>query len=163
EIGAGGFGRVFRARDLGLEREVAIKVLHPSLTADLGVVERFRREAQLAAKLRHPNVVSIYDIMGRAGLQWYTMELVPGANLAQLGRPPFEGATPEAILARQTTDDLPPLHASRGDVPREFEEVLRRAMTGDPAARYPSAQQFRQAVRKSQGFLRRLVVFLRGD
>ena len=59
EIGAGGFGRVFRARDLGLEREVAIKVLHPSLTADLGVVERFRREAQLAAKLRHPNVVSI--------------------------------------------------------------------------------------------------------
>src|SRR5437667_12849732 len=84
EIGAGGFGRVYRARDLGLEREVAIKVLHPSLTADLGVVERFRREAQLAAKLRHPNVVSIYDIMGRAGLQWYTMELVPGANLAQL-------------------------------------------------------------------------------
>src|SRR5207253_11493101 len=73
------------------------------------------------------------------------------------------GATPEAILARQTTDDLPPLHASRGDVPREFEEVLRRAMTGDPAARYASAQQFRQAVRKSQGFLRRLVVFLRGD
>src|SRR3989440_291753 len=245
------------------------RVLLPSLTADLGVVERFRREAQLAAKLRHPNVVSIYDIMGRAGLQWYTMELVPGANLAQLvqregpltlertvrlldealsaleqahaqglvhrdlkpenmliepdrrlritdfrlalalrgdrfggatsrsgtpqfaapeqllgervdqrtdlyslgavayfallGRPPFEGATPEAILARQTTDDLPPLHASRGDVPREFEEVLRRAMTGDPAARYPSAQQFRQAVRKSQGFLRRLVVFLRGD
>jgi len=269
ELGAGGFGRVFRARDLGLEREVAIKVLHPSLTADLGVVERFRREAQLAAKLRHPNVVSIYDIMGRAGLQWYTMELVPGANLAQLvqrqgpvtleravrlldealsaleqahaqglvhrdlkpenmliepdgrlritdfglalalrgdrfggatsrsgtpqfaapeqllgervdqrsdlyslgavayfallGRPPFDGATPEAILARQTTDDLPPLHASRGDVPREFEEVLRRAMTGDPAARYASAQQFRQAVRKSQGFLRRLVVFLRGD
>src|SRR5207244_1272340 len=269
EIGAGGFGRVFRARDLGLEREVAIKVLHPSLTADLGVVERFRREAQLAAKLRHPNVVSIYDIMGRAGLQWYTMELVPGANLAQLvqregpltleravrlldealsaleqahaqglvhrdlkpenmliepdgrlritdfglalalrgdrfggatsrsgtpqfaapeqllgervdprtdlyslgavayfallGRPPFDGATPEAILARQTTDDLPPLHASRGDVPREFEEVLRRAMTGDPAARYPTAQQFRRAVRKSQGFLRRLVVFLRGD
>src|SRR5256885_559120 len=54
EIGAGGFGRVFRARDLGLEREVAIKVLHPSLTADLGVVERFRREAQLAAKRRHP-------------------------------------------------------------------------------------------------------------
>jgi serine/threonine protein kinase len=83
EIGAGGFGRVYRVRDLGLEREVALKVLHPSLTADLAVVERFRREAQLAARLRHPNIVSIYDIMGRAGLQWYTMELVPGANLAQ--------------------------------------------------------------------------------
>src|SRR5256886_12315536 len=44
------------------------------------------------------------------------------AYFALLGRPPFEGATPEAILARQTTDDLPPLHASRGDVPREFED-----------------------------------------
>src|SRR5438128_8937952 len=84
EIGSGGFGRVFRARDLGLERDVAIKVLHPSLTADAAVVERFRREAQLAARLRHPNIVSIYDIAGRAGLQWYTMELVPGLSLAQL-------------------------------------------------------------------------------
>src|SRR5207302_291931 len=46
EIGTGGFGRVYRARDLGLERDVAIKVLHPSLTADAAVTERFRREAQ---------------------------------------------------------------------------------------------------------------------
>ena len=68
EIGSGGFGRVYRARDLALERDVAIKVLHPALTADPGVMERFRREAQLAARLRHPNIVSIYDIMGRAGL-----------------------------------------------------------------------------------------------
>src|SRR5205814_1361928 len=52
EIGTGGFGRVYRARDLGLERDVAIKVLHPSLTADAAVAERFRREAQLAARLR---------------------------------------------------------------------------------------------------------------
>src|SRR6266705_2517589 len=84
EIGAGGFGRVYRARDLALERDVAIKVLHPNLTADPGVLERFRREAQLAARLRHPNIVSIYDIMGRAGLTWYTMEYVPGSSLAQL-------------------------------------------------------------------------------
>ena len=84
ELGAGGFGRVYRVRDLGLEREVALKVLHPALTADFGVVERFRREAQLAARLRHPNVVSIYEIAGRSGLLWYTMELVPGANLAQV-------------------------------------------------------------------------------
>src|SRR2546425_11957442 len=66
EIGSGGFGRVYRARDLGLEREVAIKVLHPSFTADPMVMERFRREAQLAARLRHPSIVSIYDIMGRS-------------------------------------------------------------------------------------------------
>jgi serine/threonine protein kinase len=83
-IGVGGFGRVYRARDLGLERDVAIKVLHPTLTADPAVMERFRREAQLAARLRHPNIVSIYDIGSRAGLSWYTMEFVPGASLAQL-------------------------------------------------------------------------------
>ena len=51
---------------------------------DLAGVERFRREAQLAAKLKHPNVVDIYDIQSRSGLLWYTMELVRGPNLAQL-------------------------------------------------------------------------------
>jgi serine/threonine-protein kinase len=269
EIGVGGFGRVYRARDLGLEREVAIKVLHPSLTADPAVSERFRREAQLAAKLRHPNIVSIYDIMARAGLQWYTMELVPGANLAQLveawgplavdqsvrlleqglsalehahakglvhrdlkpenmliepdgrlrvtdfglalalrgdgryggatsrsgtpqfaapeqllgekvdrrtdlyslaasvyfallGRPPFDGLTPESILARQTTDALPPLHEARRAVPRELEQVLRTALASDPAARYPSATAFREALRRSRGVRARWWAFLRG-
>ncbi|HEV2749854.1 MAG TPA: serine/threonine-protein kinase [Gemmatimonadales bacterium] len=269
ELGTGGFGRVYRARDLGLERDVAIKVLHPSLTADPAVMERFRREAQLAARLRHPSIVSIYDIMSRAGLQWYTMELVPGSSLAQLvsrrgplpveqavrildqglsalehahalglvhrdlkpenmliepdgrlritdfglalalrgdgrsggaasrsgtpqfaapeqllgervdqradlyslaattffallGRPPFEGATAESILARQTTNDLPGLHAERPEVPRELEEVLRVALASDPAARYPTATAFREALRRSRGFIRRLRTLLRG-
>lgn len=83
-LGRGGYGRVYRVRDLHLEREVALKVLHPQLTADPAVVERFRREAQLAARLNHPNIVAIYDIGGRSGLLWYTMELVKGPNLAQL-------------------------------------------------------------------------------
>ena len=69
-LGQGGFGRVYRVRDLHLEREVALKVLHPALTQDPAVVERFRREAQLAARLNHPNIVAIYDIAGRSGLIW---------------------------------------------------------------------------------------------
>ena len=73
-LGTGGFGRVYRVRDLHLEREVALKVLHPSLTRDPAVVERFRREAQLAARLNHPNIVNIYDIGGRvrasSGTPW---------------------------------------------------------------------------------------------
>lgn len=83
-LGTGGFGRVYRVRDLHLERQVALKVLQPLLTRDPEVVERFRREAQLAAGLRHPNIVNIYDIGGRSGLLWYTMELIDGPNLAQL-------------------------------------------------------------------------------
>ena len=83
-LGKGGFGRVYRVRDLHLEREVALKVLHPSLTQDPEVVERFRREAQLAARLNHPNIVNIYDIGERSGLLWYTMELINGPSVAQL-------------------------------------------------------------------------------
>ena len=71
-------------RDLHLERLVALKVLHPALIQDPEVMERFRKEAQLAARLNHPNLVNIYDIGGRGGLIWYTMEYVPGPNLAQL-------------------------------------------------------------------------------
>jgi serine/threonine-protein kinase len=83
-LGRGGYGRVYSVRDLHLEREVALKVLHPHLTQDAATVERFRREAQLAARLNHPNIVDIYDISGRSGLLWYTMEKVEGLNVAQL-------------------------------------------------------------------------------
>ena len=83
-LGTGGFGRVYRVRDLQLERLVALKVLHPALIRDPSVVERFRREAQLAARLDHPNIVNIYEIGGRSGLIWYTMELIDGPSVAQL-------------------------------------------------------------------------------
>ncbi|MFQ6044778.1 MAG: serine/threonine-protein kinase [Gemmatimonadales bacterium] len=84
KLGAGGFGRVYRVRDLALEREVALKVLHPYLTEDPYVVERFRREAQLAAAFMHPTIANVHDFGGRAGFLWYTMEYVKGTNLAQL-------------------------------------------------------------------------------
>src|SRR6185503_869754 len=94
ELGSGGFGRVYRVRDLHLERIVALKVLHPMLIQDPAGVERFRKEAQLAARLNHRNLVNIYDIGGRSGLLWYTMEYVEGPNLAQRieqeGPMPFE-------------------------------------------------------------------------
>ena len=66
-LGTGGFGRVYRVRDLHLEREVALKVLHPALTQDPEVVERFRREAQLAARLNHPNIVTSTTSRGDSG------------------------------------------------------------------------------------------------
>ncbi len=84
ELGVGGFGSVYRVRDLSLEREVALKVLHPYLSTNPEVAERFRTEAQLAAQLDHPNIVSIYGIGSRAGLLWYTMEYIPGPSLARV-------------------------------------------------------------------------------
>jgi len=82
EIGAGSFGRVYRVRDLHLEREVALKVLDPRISQDPAVAEGFQREAQLAASLTHPNIVRIFDIDARLGLLWYTMELIRGQSVA---------------------------------------------------------------------------------
>ena len=111
-MGTGGFGRVYRVRDLHLEREVALKVLHPALTRDLAGVERFRREAQLAAKLQHPNVVDIYDIQTRSGLLWYTMELVRGPNLAQLVEREGPLSVPRVLrLLREALSALAQAHA----------------------------------------------------
>ena len=104
QLGSGGFGRVYRVRDLHLEREVALKVLHPLLTADPAVVERFRREAQMAARLTHPNIVDIYDISGRSGLIWYTMEMVEGPSLAQLVAK--EGPVPTERVVRLLREAL---------------------------------------------------------
>jgi serine/threonine protein kinase len=83
EIGAGSFGRVYRVRDLRLEREVALKVLDPELTQDPAIAEAFEKEARIAASLTHPNIVGIFDIGGRLGLLWYVMALVKGESVWQ--------------------------------------------------------------------------------
>ena len=83
-LGRGMFGSVWRARDLSLSREVAIKVLHPHIARDDVAVARFRREARLAAQLAHPAIVPIYDSDSRGDVAWYTMELAEGGSVASL-------------------------------------------------------------------------------
>ncbi len=83
-LGSGLFGSVWRARDLSLAREVAIKVLHPHIAKDDVAVARFRREARLAAQLAHPAIVPIYDTDSRGDIVWYTMELAEGGSVASL-------------------------------------------------------------------------------
>jgi serine/threonine-protein kinase len=82
-IGRGGMADVYLARDILLDRLVAIKVLFPEYATDPAFVERFRREAQSAANLNHPNIVSVYD-WGRSNNTYFmAMEYVPGRTLAE--------------------------------------------------------------------------------
>lgn len=83
QIGAGGMGVVFRARDERLERDVAIKVLPSGALAGETLRKRFRREALTLSKLNHPNVASIYDFDSDEGIDFLVMELVSGVPLNQ--------------------------------------------------------------------------------
>jgi serine/threonine protein kinase len=83
-LGAGGMASVHLAADRVLQRQVAIKVLSPPDAQDPLFVERFRREARAAARLSHPNIVSVFDSGSDDGLHYLVMEYVPGESLAQL-------------------------------------------------------------------------------
>ena len=83
-IGRGGMAEIFQARDILLDRPVAMKVLFPEFATDPAFVERFRREAQAAANLNHPNIVAVYD-WGKVNNTYYiAMEYVNGRTLADI-------------------------------------------------------------------------------
>jgi serine/threonine protein kinase len=84
ELGRGGFATIYRAMDSLLNREVALKVLHPQLLVDTSFVRRFEQEALTTASLRHPAIISIYDVGQEGGRFYIAMELAAGGNLAQL-------------------------------------------------------------------------------
>ena len=83
-LGRGGMAEVFLARDQLLDRPVAVKVLFPEFATDPSFVERFRREAQSAANLNHPNVVGVYDWGQADGTYFIVMEYVAGRSLAEI-------------------------------------------------------------------------------
>ena len=107
EIDRGGFAVVYKARDTGLDRIVALKVLHPYWTADPDFAARFRREARAAARLRHPNVVTVYEAEGQL---YIAMEYLPGRSLQALleaqGLKVVTGAKTEAILGDECADSV---------------------------------------------------------
>lgn len=83
KLGQGGMGVVYRARQCSLDREVAIKLLAAGPWAAPGFVERFRIEAQSAARMQHPNIVTIHEIDEQDGLPFFSMRLVLGRSLAE--------------------------------------------------------------------------------
>lgn len=84
EIGRGGFGMVFRGRQLNMDREVAIKILPPHFLSIPDVVERFKREARLASRLRHPNTITLHDYGKHENILYIVMELLSGEDLADV-------------------------------------------------------------------------------
>jgi serine/threonine-protein kinase len=83
ELGRGGMGIVYLARDVCLDRLIAIKLLPPDLAARPSLRERFMREARTAARLSHPNIVPIHAVEEAGSLVWFVMAYVPGESLGQ--------------------------------------------------------------------------------
>jgi WD40 repeat protein len=84
EIARGGMGIVYRARQVSLNRLVAVKVLPGGLFADSAFIKRFRREVEMAASLNHPNIVAVHEVGEHNGQLYFSMDLIEGCSLAEL-------------------------------------------------------------------------------
>ncbi|HEX9291173.1 MAG TPA: serine/threonine-protein kinase, partial [Anaeromyxobacteraceae bacterium] len=127
QVGTGGMAVVYRGRDTALDREVAVKLLHPHLAARAESRARFSREARAVARLSHPNIVEIYDYAGDAAVESYLVtEFVHGRTLRAFAEEEGVGF-PEvgALLARALADALVHAH-SAGVIHRDLkpENVL---------------------------------------
>src|SRR5262249_34969237 len=81
-LGKGGMGEAYRARDLKLKRDVAIKILPDEFSSDADRLSRFQREAEVLASLNHPNIAAIHDLEETNGTRYLVLELVDGETLA---------------------------------------------------------------------------------
>ncbi len=111
KIAEGGMARVYRGRDLLLKRTVAVKVLKDQMTGDAAFIRRFEREAQSAAALSHPHIVSIYDVGEQDGTYYMVMEYVDGKNLKEYIREKGPLPVGKAIrITRQIAEALEQAH-----------------------------------------------------
>jgi eukaryotic-like serine/threonine-protein kinase len=132
EIGRGGMGVVYRARDLKLDRLVAIKTLPPHLAADGSIRERFLREARTAASLSHPNIVPIYRADEIDGFVFFVMAYVDGESLAERIRARGSVSPPEVVRALCDVSDALGYAHGRGVVHRDVkaENILLERTSG---------------------------------
>jgi len=112
QIGEGGMGQVFRARDTKLDRDVAIKILPEAFAHDTDRLARFQREAKTLASLNHPNVVTLHDIAQEAGVDFLVMEHVSGTSLDEAIRAGKLGVTQTIDYATQIASALAAAHSA---------------------------------------------------
>jgi serine/threonine protein kinase len=121
-IGEGGMGQVYRATDTRLKRQVAIKILPPSLATDADRLARFQREAEVLASLNHPNIGAIYGFENTGDVHALVLELVDGQTLAEKltsQRPKGIRLDETMAIARQIADALDPA-LERGIIHRDL-------------------------------------------
>src|SRR4051812_38668808 len=124
QIGEGGMGEVYRARDSNLKRDVAIKILPPAFSADPDRLARFAREARVLASLNHPHIGAIYGVEASHGAGALVLELVEGETLADMLSAVRSGGkglpVPEALaIARQIAEAVDAAH-EQGIVHRDL-------------------------------------------
>ena len=127
-LGVGGMGAVYKARDLDLARDVAIKVLREDVFDDPSGLERFKREARAASALNHPNIVTIHEIGVHDGVHYLVMEYVRGSTLRELMKAGLLELDEVLRMGAQIADGLTKAHDA-GIVHRDLRTQRRRWKT----------------------------------
>ena len=113
-LGRGGMGVVYRARQISLDRPIALKILLPTLSSDPSFVKRFQREARAVAKLTHPNIAHIYDVGEQEGLHFFSMEYIEGQTLDEVLREKGRLDIEEALrIVTQAAQGIEHAHENR--------------------------------------------------
>lgn len=152
-LGVGGMAQVYKALHPRLKRLVALKVILPEAAARPGFRERFEREAQVIARLQHPNIIGTPEFMAPEQAQGgsvdahtdiYALGIV--LYLFLTGQLPFRGTTPLGVLYQHVHTPPPALSQVNPAVPPALAEIVARALAKQPADRFPSAEAFAQAL-----------------
>jgi serine/threonine-protein kinase len=117
-LGQGGMATIYRAQQVTLDRDVALKVIHPALKDDQSFLFRFKREASIVAKLNHPNIVPVYDFGEFEGVSYIVMRYIEGQTLKDILTDQKLGTKQILDILRPVADALAYAH-SRGVLHRD--------------------------------------------
>jgi serine/threonine protein kinase len=138
ELGRGGMGVVYRARQIGLERTVALKMILTGIAAGPKDLARFRAEAAVLARLQHPNIVQIYDVGEAAGRPYFVLEFVAGGSLAQYLHGAPQPVRPAAQIVETLARAVHVAHAN-GVIHRDLKPANILMVSGDVSKELPPA------------------------